>query len=305
MRILVLGSAAGGGYPQWNCHCKQCEQVRQGIATARARTQSSIALSMDGRRWLLVNASPDLRQQILAHRALWPQAGPRHSPIAAVLLTDAQVDHVTGLLLLREGCPLDLYCTPSVQDELTGSFPLLPLLEHWSGGFRPKPLPERAGQEVNIPFLENCRLEVVPLQSNAPPYSPRRHSPQPGDNIGLWGEDRRTGRSFFYAPGLAVVDDRVRSYLERSDCVMVDGTFWHNDEMASVGLGGKLAKDMGHLPLTGSGGMLEQLAPLKAERKILIHINNTNPILNGASAEYRQLRESGIEVAYDGMEIRL
>jgi len=260
---------------------------------------------MDGQHWLLVNASPDLRQQILANKPLWPQGNLRQSPIAAVLLTDAQVDHVTGLLMLREGCPLDLYCTPSVHEELTHSFPLLPLLEHWSGGFRTQMLPEQADEPVTLSCLEGCRLEVVPLQSNAPPYSSRRNAPRAGDNIGLWGEDLHTGRSFFYAPGLALVDEDVRRYLERSDCVMVDGTFWRNDEMASVGLEGKLAKDMGHLPLVGAGGMLEQLATLKAERKILTHINNTNPILNEASAEYRQLRESGIEVAYDGMEIRL
>lgn len=316
VRILILGAAAGGGYPQWNCRCELCERVRHG--TARARTQSSIAFSMDGQRWLLVNASPDLRQQILANQALWPQAGShpsavpqgtpipaRHTPIEGVLLTDAQIDHVAGLLTLREGCPLDLYCTPSVLEELTRSFPLLPLLEHWNGGFRPLLLPEQAGVPVSIPFLECCRLEVVPLQSNAPPYSPRRHAPQAGDNIGLWGQDRQTGRSFFYAPGLAQTDETVRHYLERTDCLMLDGTFWSNDEMASVGLGARLAKDMGHLPLAGPGGMLEQLARLKAERKILVHINNTNPILNEASAEYRQLAEAGIEVAYDGMEIRL
>lgn len=305
MHVLVLGAAAGGGFPQWNCRCRQCEGLRQGRLRARARTQSSIALSMDGERWLLVNASPDLRQQLAATPELWPREGARDSRIAGVLLTDAQLDHVAGLLSLREGCPMDLYCTPSVEEELRAGFPLLPVLDFWRGGFRTAALPESSYQSFSIPFLDGLELSVVPLSSNAPPYSSRRHRPQPGDNIGLFCRETISGKSFFYAPGLGEISPALRRSMQQADCMLVDGTFWTDDEMGAVGLEGTLARDMGHLPLSGAGGLLETLAQFPRSRRILIHINNTNPILDEDSAERAQLDRLGVEVAWDGMRIEL
>lgn len=305
MHILVLGAAAGGGFPQWNCRCAQCEGMRQGRLNARPRTQSSIALSVDGERWLLVNASPDIRQQLAASPVLWPAKGLRDSRLQGILLTDAQIDHVTGLFTLREGCPLPLFCTPSVEEELRTSFPLLKVMQHWKGGFEVHALPESADAPVAIPFLPGLDLRIVPLLSNAPPYSPRRHRPQPGDNIGLFIHDSTTGRRFFYAPGLGDISPEVTACMAQADLMLVDGTFWTNDEMASVGLTGACARDMGHLPLSGPGGMLEVLAQYPSARRILIHINNTNPVLVEDSPQRAELERSGIEVAFDGLEIVL
>lgn len=305
MRVLVLGAAAGGGFPQWNCRCPQCQGMRRGQLNARPRTQSSIAISMDGERWLLVNASPDLRQQLAATPALWPASGLRDSRIAAVLLTDAQLDHVTGLFLMREGCPQALYCTPSVEEELRSSFPLLEVMQHWRGGYRVHAVPESSAGVLQLPFLAGLEIRAVPLLSNAPPYSPRRHRPRPGDNIGLFLRDSGSGQSLFYAPGLGEITPEVRGFMRQASCLLVDGTFWSNDEMATVGLGGATARDMGHLPQSGPGGMLEMLAEFPRSRRILIHINNTNPILDEDSPERARLARLGIEVAWDGMELAL
>ena len=304
MHVLVLGSGAGGGYPQWNCNCRYCHGVRQGTLTAQPRTQSSIAVSDDGERWLIINASPDIGQQLKNNAQLWPSSGVRSTPICGVLLTDAQIDHVTGLLSLREGCPLDLWATPNVQSELSTSFPLLTVLSHWSGGFRLHVLPDSESIHFSIPALPNLDWQVVPLISNAPPYSPRRDRPAAGDNIGLFVTDQRSGRSLFYAPGLGVITPAVKAFMEKASCVLVDGTCWEDNEMESVGCN-KRARDMGHLPLNGPDGMIEHLRALTGARKILIHINNTNPVLDADSAQRQILNQLEIEVAHDGMVIAL
>ncbi len=255
---------------------------------------------------MLINASPDIRQQLTSSRHLHPASGVRHTPLVGVVLTDAQIDHVTGLLMLREGCPLDLYCTPSVYSELTGSFPVLSVLEHWNGGFRFHPLPEDSTGISCLPVFEYLRFQCVALLSNAPPFSPRRNRPRAGDNIGLFIEDTRTGQAVFYAPGLAEFTPEIQTCFRRADCILVEGTFWSNDEMAKVGLGHKLARDMGHRPLSGAGGMIEALETWAPQaRKILIHINNTNPILDEHSPQRALLAAKHIEVAYDGMQIRV
>lgn len=305
MQILVLGSAAGGGFPQWNCRCVQCDGVRNGQPNLRPRTQSSIALSVDGRHWLLVNASPDLRQQLAAQPDLWPQSAPRDTSIAAVLLTDAQIDHVAGLPVLREGLPLLLYCTPSVEEELRLRLPLLEVLAHWAGGFYTVALPETASEVFSIGALPGIECRAVPLTSNAPPYSPHRHRPQTGDSIGLLVHDLASGKRMFYAPGLGEITVEVAAAMAQADCLLVDGTFWRNDEMASAGCANALASEMGHLPQDGPGGMLEVLAAYPDARRILIHINNTNPILREDSDERRTLDRLGIEVAQDGMTLAL
>ena len=302
--IRVLGSAAGGGFPQWNCNCHNCDGVRRGTVHATPRTQSSIALSGDGPDSILVNASPDILQQLRQTPALQPARSPRDTAIAAVLLMDAQIDHVTGLLMLREHRQaLPLFATAAVLDDLSNAFPLTRLLSHYCG-LQTHTLP-CDGTPFSVPPLDGVMLTAVPLQSKAPPYSPGRHAPRLGDNIGLRIEDRHSGRRAFYAPGLGSVDDHVFAELRSADVVLVDGTFWREDEMRSLGFSTKAAADMGHLPLSGPGGMIEILDRLPASRKILIHINNTNPVLVEDSPEHAVLARHGIELAYDGMEITL
>ena len=307
MKVRVLGSAAGGGFPQWNCNCANCAGVRSGSIQASPRTQSSIAVSADGRSWVLVNASPDLLAQIRAFPALQPARTLRDTAISDVLLVDAQIDHTLGLLMLREGKPLRVWCTERVHAELSRSHPIFELLDHYCG-VEWQRLPIGRGESFVIPALEGVRCQALAVAGNAPPFSPARDRPEPGDNIALLfrdtrSGDARSGRSLFYAPGLGAVEPEVAEGLRGAQVVLVDGTFWSDDELLRLGVSARRARQMGHLPQSGSGGMLELLGSLGAERKILIHINNTNPILDERSAERAQLTAAGIEVAYDGMEI--
>jgi pyrroloquinoline quinone biosynthesis protein B len=308
MKVVVLGSGAGGGFPQWNCACAQCAGIRAGTMKATPRTQSSIAISANGDDWLLVNASPDVGTQIRHIAALHPRRaeGLRHTPISAVLLMDSHIDHVTGLLSLREGKPLELYCTASVHEDLTQGLPILNVLSHYCGvHWHELAL---SGQPFHIPTLQGLSLTALLLKGKAPPYSPHRANPTPGDNIALLVRDDKTGQTLYYAPGLAGVEQAERDAMNQASCVLVDGTFWTQDEMLTAGLGKKKAADMGHLPQQteqGLKGMIEELGAIKARRKILIHINNSNPILNDAGDERAVLAKHHIEVAYDGMEITL
>lgn len=304
MRIHVLGSAAGGGFPQWNCNCENCYGVRNGKILASRRTQSSIAISADDEHWLLVNASPDIRAQLEAFADIQPRRGLRGTGIAAVLLVDSQIDHSTGLLMLREGCPFDVYTTDMVHEDLSSGFPVFAMLRSWEGGLSHHLL-KTDGGATRIQGMPALQVTAVPVAGKAPPYSPHRHDPHLGDNVALFVEDLNSGGSLFYAPGLAGVDDTVVDYMLRADCLMVDGTFWREDEMIFAGVGTKLAREMGHLPQSGRGGMIELLQRFKDQRKILIHINNTNPILNEASPERAQLDAEGIEVAWDGMDLTI
>lgn len=302
MRVRVLGSAAGGGFPQWNCNCPNCDGVRKGTIKAQRRTQSSIAVSGDDVNWLLFNASPDILTQFQRFPELQPARTIRDTAVRSIVLIDAQIDHTTGLLMLREGkTPLNIYCTDMVYEDLTQGNPLFRILEHYCG-VNWHPIPLGQGDRFEPLGMTNLKLSAVSLTSKAPPYSPHRHDPHQGDNLGIQIEDTRTGNTLFYAPGLGAIESAVIPYLERADCLLVDGTCWANDEMARLGIAGKMSLDMGHLPQSGPGGMIEVLRPLQASRKVLIHINNTNPILREDSAERRELESEGIEVAYDGMD---
>jgi pyrroloquinoline quinone biosynthesis protein B len=310
MKILVLGSGAGGGFPQWNCNCRLCAGQRQGELSARARTQSSIAVSADGESWVLLNASPDIGQQIRSHPQLHPRQGLRDTPIKAVVLMDAQIDHVTGLLGLREGPCIDLYATPCVFEDLTTGLPLLNVLQHYCGT-RWHMLPV-AGDQVSAEFeiegFAALRFTALAIPGKAPPYSPHRREQMVGDNIALLIEDRRDGRRLFYSPGLAEVGNQELRWMSNADCLLVDGTFWEEDEMQRAGLSGKTATEMGHLPQSASAvrtGMVDAIRAMTARRKVLIHINNSNPILDEGSPQRRVLETHGIEVSYDGMEITL
>ncbi len=303
MFIQILGSAAGGGFPQWNCNCTNCAGLRAGTLRAKARTQSSIAISDNGIDWILCNASPDIRAQLESFPALQPARKARDTAIGAIILLDSQIDHTTGLLTLREGCPHEVWCTEMVHQDLTSGFPLFNMLEHWNGGLRWNPVALEGS--FQIPVCPNLTITPIPLRSSAPPYSPHRNDPHPGDNIGLLVEDRATGGRLFYAPGLGQVSPALLETMRGADCLLVDGTLWRDDEMRVREVGDKLGSEMGHMPQSGPGGMIEVLDGMPAARKILIHINNTNPILDEDSAEREILGEHGIKVAFDGMSIEL
>jgi pyrroloquinoline quinone biosynthesis protein B len=303
MYIQILGSAAGGGFPQWNCNCPNCRGVRDGSLRAQPRTQSSIALSDDGVNWVLCNASPDIRAQLQSFSPMQPGRALRDTGIGAIILLDSQIDHTTGLLSLREGCPHEVWCTDMVHQDLTTGFPLFNMLEHWNGGLRWNRI-ELEGSFV-VPACPNLRFTPLPLRSAAPPYSPHRFDPHPGDNIGLIVEDLRTGGKLFYAPGLGQVDNALLAKMAEADCLLVDGTLWEDDEMQRRGVGTRTGREMGHLAQNGPGGMLEVLDQLTSPRKVLIHINNTNPILDEDSTERAEVERHGVEVARDGMSIEL
>ncbi len=298
MRVRVLGSAAGGGFPQWNCHCETCEAARAGVR-ARPRTQSSLAIRGAQGPWFLVNASPDARQQL---EALTPGqvAGVRSPPIAGVLLTDAEIDHTAGLLLMRESqAPVRVFGDQGVEQALRRGYPVLEILERYCGAEWQTLEREQARS------LEGSSLTVEPFETggDAPRYLD-------GSDVELQASgfvfrDSASGGVLTYAPGLARLDDGVLSRLAASDLVLVDGTFWRDDELARIGIVARSARDMGHLPLSGPGGTLEALARLERPRKVLVHINNTNPILFEDSPERKAVRGAGIEVAYDGLEIAL
>lgn len=303
MLIHILGSAAGGGFPQWNCNCANCAGYRNNTVEAHARTQSSIALSDDGVNWILCNASPDIRAQLQSFAPMQPDRAPRDTGIGAIVLMDSQIDHTAGLLGLREGCPLQIWCTDMVHNDLTTGFPLFDMLKHWNGGLIWNHI--EPDSSFIIPVCPNLKFTPFPLRSSAPPYSPHRHAPHVGDNIGLIVEDTRTGGMLLYAPGIGVVDDMLLKRMNASDCLLVDGTLWDDDEMRRHSVGTRTGREMGHLALSGPGGMMEMLGRVSKPRKVLIHINNTNPILDERSVQRSELRRRDIEIAFDGMQIVL
>lgn len=317
MRITVLGSAAGGGFPQWNCNCRNCAGLRAGRVRAKPRTQSSIfvqpggagsgaPLGTDG---VLFNASPDILQQIKCNPALQPGRSLRDTAIAGVVLMDGQIDHATGLFMLRErGTPLPLWCTDPVQEDLLQGNPILRVLGHYCGVARRRIALD--GTPFEVPAVPGLQFSALPLVSKAAPYSPHREQSVPGDNIGLTIFEPNTGRRVFYAPGLGAVDALVLDAMSMADALLVDGTFWTDDEMMSLGLSDKTARSIGHLPQSGAGGMLEQLARLPSRspvptRKLLIHINNTNPVLDEDSPQHAALAAAGVELCEDSMTIDL
>jgi len=306
MRITVLGSAAGGGFPQWNCNCHNCAGVRAGSVRAKARTQSSIFVAPDGGvDGVLFNASPDILEQIRSKPALQPARAVRDSAIAGVVLMDGQIDHATGLFMLRERtAALPLWCTDPVEEDLRQGNPVLRVLGHYCGVQRYRIALDDT--PFAVPGVADLEFRALPLSSKAAPYSPHREQPVEGDNIGMRMLDRASGKRVFYAPGLGQITPAVFDAMANADCVLVDGTFWTDDEMPRLGLSRKSARDIGHLPQSGPGGMLEWLARLPpSTRRMLIHINNTNPILDEDSPERTTLARAGVEVCEDGMQIDL
>ena len=297
MRVRVLGSAAGGGFPQWNCACPGCCAVRDGSRTARPRTQSSIAVSPDCRRWFLLNASPDVRVQLESWAALRPRAG-RSVPLQAVLLTDAELDHTLGLLLLREGDELVVHATEAAHDVLCDGTALLRTLAAYC---RVTWRPVVPGAVVPLAEGLSYRAFDVPTTKRARFGSGDGR----GRVVGYRLTDERSGRALVYLPAVQELTATLLGELEDCACLLVDGTCWSDDELVRLGGPGRTAREMGHLPIGGPGGSLEQLTPLPVERKVYVHLNNTNPVLLEDTPERRVVEQHGLEVAVDGMELQL
>ena len=308
MQVLVLGAAAGGGFPQWNSNDAIARQARRGDTRAPAQTQSSIAVSGDAKHWVLFNASPDLRQQIDRNRQLHPAAGDplRSSPIASVVLTNADVDHVAGLLNLRERQPLSLYGHQRVLDVLARNS-IFNVLNPEFVERRPLAIEQemdicdRAGRALGI------AVTAFPVPGKVALWLEEAHAPNlgtsEGDTIGLKISDGTT--ALFYIPGCAAMTPDLAEQLRGAACVLFDGTLWRDDEMIAAGVGSKSGRRMGHMSCSGSDGVIAAFQDLGVARKLFIHINNTNPLLICDSAERQTALSAGWDIAQDGMEIAL
>lgn len=309
MHVEIPGSAAGGGFPQWNCNCRNCKSLRAGTFAAKSRTQAQVAVSDDGRSWFLLNASPDLRLQIERTPVLQPRSAGRDSPIAGVLLTSADIDQIAGLLSLRELQPFRIYCTPSLRrilqedNSLFGMLNRVPRQVCWMDikvreSF---PLLTTAGDDSGV-----C-CEVFSLGNKYPVYvSPERAAALNSEEalLGVMVTASSGGR-LAYVPAVPAIDDRLLQLLETAELVLFDGTFWSDDELIQVQGGGATAREMGHVPVSGAEGSLRKLAGLRRPRKVFVHVNNTNPMLDESGFEYGELRAAGWELAEDGWHFNL
>jgi pyrroloquinoline quinone biosynthesis protein B len=306
MRVKILGSAAGGGFPQWNCACPNCHTLRAGVFQGKARTQTQVAVSADDKNWFLLGASPDLRAQIEATPELHPREGVRQSPIAGAVLCNADVDHTLGLLLLRELQPLRVHATDSIRRILTEDNSMFAMLQRvpdqvtWTA-FTPGttfPIQNPAGQDSSL------RCRALSLGAHYPAYVSARRQSEFNPNrasLGLIVESP-TGKHLLFMPAVSQIDDALLQECESVAVLLFDGTFWSDDELIRIQGSGQTAHQMGHVPVSSS---LEKLAQLRHPRKIYVHINNTNPMLNEAGPEYRQVREAGWEIAEDGWQFDL
>jgi pyrroloquinoline quinone biosynthesis protein B len=329
MLVKILGSAAGGGFPQWNCACPNCRYVRAGTFAGKARTQAQVAVSADGGAWFLLGASPDLRAQIEATPELQPRGdvGPeqgrsrrssksqlrpnevRQSPIAGVVLANADIDHVLGLLLLRELQPLRVHATKSVRRILTKDNSMFAMLQRVPGQLQwSEFMPGRSFLLLDPAEIDSgLRCRALSLGTHYPAYvsQPRRSQlAREEASLGLIVESP-SGKRLAYMPAVPRIDHRMLKQLDSVDVLLFDGTFWSDDELIRIQGSGQTAQQMGHIPVSSAEGSLSKLAGLHRPRKIYMHINNTNPMLNEAGAEHRQVRESGWEIAEDGWQFDL
>ncbi len=308
MRIEILGSAAGGGFPQWNCACGNCRSLRAGTFQGKSRTQTQVAVSHDDNSWFLLNASPDLRMQIEATPSLYPKNGTRSSPIAGVVLTSADLDQVAGLLSLRELQPFRIYCTPSLRRILRedsavfGMLNRIPKQVVWTDiqAGESFPLTSLDGEDLGL------RCECFSLGARYPVYVGERSNrlvPEEA-SLGLIVASQ-SGRRLAYLPATPAIDAALVQRMESSDLLLFDGTFWTEDELIRVQGSGATAREMGHVPVSSPAGSLKKLAGLRKPRKVFIHVNNTNPMLDESGAEYREVRAAGWEIAEDGWRLDL
>ncbi|PYT94506.1 MAG: pyrroloquinoline quinone biosynthesis protein PqqB [Acidobacteria bacterium] len=310
MRVKVLGSAAGGGFPQWNCQCPNCSGLRRGSLKARPRTQTQVIFSPDSKIWFLLCASPDLRQQVLSARELAPPEDSSPSPIAGVFLPSADVDSVMGLLHLREFQSFFVFATRGVQCALQKENRIFRVLERSNPPVKWQTLSSKGRLGCHLTEDSSGPADFIcttlPLGGCYPDYvSEETLSALPPDEATIGFVMEQGDKRLFFAPSLSGSSGAWRSIAETSDIVFIDGTFWSDDELMRTGRSRKSACEIGHLPLSGPGGLLEQFPANAKGRKILIHINNTNPILDEKSAEHRVVLDAGFEIAYDGMELEL
>jgi pyrroloquinoline quinone biosynthesis protein B len=294
---VVLGSAAGGGFPQWNCGCYLCRLARQGDPRVRTATQVSVAVTGDGESWLIVGASPDIRQQLSQTPRLWPRTGERDSPIAGVVLTGGDIDAIAGLLVLRERQPFTVYAPAAVLDVLADNDVFNVLDASLVKRVELTPMQP-------ISCVGNLTLTLLPMPGKVPLYREEPGATQSEAGPTYAALVQAEGRSVIIAPACADITDAVLEQLRPANVLFFDGTLFTNDEMIVAGLGQKTGARMGHVPVSGPTGTLARLGGLPA-RRILLHINNTNPILLSDSPERRQVEAAGFEVAFDGMEVRL
>jgi pyrroloquinoline quinone biosynthesis protein B len=299
VRLRVLGSAAGGGFPQWNCGCSNCRAVRAGRPGVRARTQDSLAYSLTGDAWHLVNASPDVLQQIAQTPELHPQ-GLRSSPIRSIALTNGDLDHVLGLFSLREAWPLVVYATAAVWQGLEGRNAIVRTLRRFPEQLTWRQLVLHCPVEVE----PGLTLEARPARGKLPVHLVGLTTESPEDNIALWIRDSRASTCAVIAAASSSADGWDEAFAG-ADCVFFDGTFFSSDELVTQGLSFARAKDMAHVPIGGEEGSLARLAGAPTRRKVYTHINNSNPILVEGSPEQRAVQAAGWEIAYDGMEVSL
>lgn len=304
MQVKILGSAAGGGFPQWNCACPNCHAVRSGQFKGKARLQTQVILGIDG-DWFLLGASPDLRSQIESSVELRPNSGTRNSPIGGVVLASADLDHVLGLLLLRELQPFRIWATESVIDILRGQNSMFGMLNRVADQVRWNTI--RAGEHFPLQSLTGNGGGIdccpVALSSRFPAYA--GGLPESGDAVLGLILTAKSGATMGFFPQLPRLTPEMKSLLATLDCLLLDGTFWSDDELIRLQGSRQTAREMGHIPVGGEDGTLSQLAGLTKPRKMYIHINNTNPMLNEAGAEYREVRDAGWELAEDGCHFNL
>jgi pyrroloquinoline quinone biosynthesis protein B len=295
LRVRVLGAGAGGGLPQWNCGCANCAAARAGRIPAM--TQSSIAASADGAAWALINASPDLRAQLAAAPPLQP-TGPRAVPLRSVLLTNADIDHVAGLLTLREKQPFTLHATAAVLAILAAN----PVF----GALDPGLVPRRAvALEETVTLAPGLAARLFAAPGKVPLYLEADGALEREGEETVGVELMAGGVRAVYLPGCARMTPALAGRLAGAPLALVDGTLWEDDEMIRLGLGAKTGRRMGHMPIAGPGGALEEFAGLGVARKVFVHLNNSNPAVDPASPEAAAARAAGWEIAHDGMEIAL
>lgn len=304
MQIKILGAAAGGGLPQWNCACVICRGARAG--RLKSSMHASMAVSSSGKNWYLINATPDIRQQVESSQSLQPKSGEtgtdpiRNSPVKGIFLTDAELDHTIGLLILRENARLAVYATRPVLSALETSFPVTAILSTYG---------KHTWTQITHGetfFVDGGRLEVLPvsLGSKKPRYA---GGDMESDEwvVGYRITDLETGGTIVYAPSVENFNTATKNKLNAADCLFIDGTFWLNDEMKETGATHRLASDMGHVCLAGKRGSLETISSLDAGQKYLVHINNTNPVFDTDSVEHTSLKKTGIKIGYEGLSLEV
>lgn len=308
LRVVVLGAAAGGGVPQWNCGCRVCRKARTENPELQS-TQASIAISADGEHWFLVNASPDLRQQLIATPQLHPKAGQlRHSPISGVILTNGEIDAVAGLLSMREGSPFTIYAHQKVLAILKSNSIFNVLAEN---NVRRQPIEPDQAFEPAFPGGAPSGIEILPfaVAGKGAWYLEGKVHPGgddgTGDTLGLRIADKVSGKYFYFLAACADVTDDLKSRLAGAPLIFFDGTVWRDDELIAAGLGSKTGQAMGHIAMSGDSGAIEALSGLDIGRKVFLHINNSNPALLRDSAERRQAELAGWQIPADGTEITL